>query len=105
VRKSTLGKDVLGGGSVHSKIIGKQSADVPQDPQEERQKSRERVTIYLPPELIEKAKDIVYWTPGMTMADLAELAFADLIEKMQTDRGEAFQKRPDKNLRAGRRPA
>jgi hypothetical protein len=35
---------------------------------------KERVTFQLPVELIERARDVVYWTPGATMAGLMEAA-------------------------------
>jgi hypothetical protein len=104
VRKSTLGKNVLGSGSVHSLILGKQTEEIPEVTPGDKPQTRERVTIYLPPDIIDKVKDIVYYTPGMTMADLAEQAFTDLIAKLENVRGEEFPKRPDRNLRAGRRP-
>jgi hypothetical protein len=36
---------------------------------------KERLTVHLPVELIERIKNAVYWTPGLTLAGLAEEAF------------------------------
>ena len=32
--------------------------------------TKERLTVNLPPELIERARNAVYWTPGLTLAGL-----------------------------------
>ncbi len=39
------------------------------------------ITVYIPVGLIEKLKNTVYWTPGLTIASFAEEAI-----KQETDR-------------------
>jgi len=36
--------------------------------------AKERMTFHLPVEVMERAKNAVYWTPGLTLADLAAQA-------------------------------
>lgn len=62
---------------------------------------KERLTIHLPVDLIEKIKDSVYWTPGLTLAGLAEDAMADAVKKLEKEQGKPFLRRKA-NLKGGR---
>jgi len=52
-----------------------------------------RLTIYLPPELAEQVKNAVFWTPGLTIAALAERALAKEVKEMIEERGEPYPTR------------
>ncbi len=54
------------------------------------------ITVYLPVELIEKVKNIVYWTPGLTIASFAEKAISGTINGLEKDSGEPFPSRSAK---------
>jgi hypothetical protein len=54
---------------------------------------KERVTFKLDVSLIERIRDVVYWTPGATMARLIEDALTDHLEKLERERGSSFPKR------------
>ena len=54
---------------------------------------KERVTFQLPADLIERARDAVYWTPGATMAALMEAALTDHLAKLEKRRGGPFERR------------
>ncbi len=54
---------------------------------------KERVTFQLPVDLIERARDAVYWTPGATMAALMEAALTDHLAKLEKRRGQPFERR------------
>ena len=41
----------------------------------------------------EKIKDIVYWTPGLSVSGLAEELFMNYANKLEKKRGIAFEKR------------
>ncbi len=69
------------------------------DAQERVQK--QRLTVHLPVELIERVKNAVYWTPGLTLAGLAEQALAETVGRLEGDRGEAFPPRAEE-LKGGR---
>lgn len=66
-----------------------------------RQPAKERLTVHLPTPLIERVKNAVYWTPGMTLASLGERALEAEIERMEQQRGEEFPQRSEE-LRGGR---
>ncbi len=62
---------------------------------------RERLTLHLPVSLIERAKNVVYWTPGLTMTDLTAAALVEALVRMERKRGGVFPRR-DGGLRVGR---
>jgi hypothetical protein len=57
----------------------------------------------LPEDLLEQARNTVFWVPGLTMAKLAEEGIRDAISKYQRkhNNGKPFPARQE-NLRAGR---
>ena len=63
--------------------------------------SKERLTVHLPIKLIDRVKNAVYWTPGLTLAGLAEEAFAKLVDKLEKERREPFPPRKAE-LKGGR---
>lgn len=62
---------------------------------------KQRVTFQLPVELIERARDTVYWTPGLTLNRLAEIAFLNTLDCMEALHGGAFPPRGG-HLKVGR---
>jgi hypothetical protein len=64
--------------------------------------SRERVTIALPADLMERARNAVYWTPGATLAGLVEEAVRVELAKREAESGGAFRPR-NSRLTPGRR--
>ena len=75
-------------------------------PSSSRQKRKEKVrkirsTFHLPMELLERARDAVYWTPGLTLSSLCEAGLRSEIVNLERKRGEAFPKRAG-DLKAGR---
>jgi len=63
---------------------------------------KERVTFQLPVELIEKARDVVYFTPGLTMARLMENALVAQLKWREKSRGSPYPSRGGATLRTGR---
>ena len=57
---------------------------------------KKNITIHLPVDLIERARNVVYWSPGITMSALVEKALVDHLNSY-----DAFEDRPNK-LKAGR---
>lgn len=64
--------------------------------------ARERVTIALPADLLERARNAVYWTPGATLAGLVEDAVAEAMDQLEQEHGSPFKAR-SANLKPGRR--
>ena len=76
-------------------------APAPASAQEPPALSKQRLTVHLPVELIERVKNAVYWTPGLTLAALAEKALEKTVNSIEDDRGESFPQR-EAELRGGR---
>ncbi len=62
---------------------------------------RERFTSKLPVEVIERARNAVYWTPGLTLAGLTESALTAYLDALEEERGEVFPQRQGE-LKLGR---
>jgi len=79
------------------------SASLDDDDEEEKHAKtlKERLTVHLPVDLIDRVKNVVYWTPGLTLAGLAEEAFAEAVAAMEKKRGEPYPPRKE-NLKGGR---
>jgi len=54
---------------------------------------KERLTVHVPVELAEKAKNAVFWTPGLTLARMAEDALQKAIEGLEKAHGGPFRHR------------
>jgi predicted DNA-binding protein len=63
--------------------------------------TKKRVTIALPIELLDRLKNAVFWTPGLTLAGLVQGAIAETIERMEKSHGDFFPVRT-KELKGGR---
>lgn len=76
-----------------------QATDLPEEQWQAVKK--QRVTIHVPVDLIERVKNAVFWEPGLTLAEFAEHALAKAIDELENERGTPFpqRKRP---LRGGR---
>ena len=63
----------------------------------------ERFSSSLPAELLERARDCVFWTPGLTLAALLEEGLRGVVERLETEQeGGQFKPRSSAKLRAGR---
>jgi len=49
--------------------------------------------IRLPVELMERVRNAVYWTPGLTINRLAEIAFTNTLDCMEALHGGPFEPR------------
>ncbi len=78
-----------------------EGARIPKAPQERRMGRKERLTVHVPAELSDRAKNAVYWTPGLTLARLAERALTAEVEMLEAERGGSFPERAEE-LRGGR---
>jgi hypothetical protein len=68
-----------------------------------RQKSsqKQRITVQISEDVIERLKNAVYWSHGLTLAALAEEAFSKIVDELENDREAPFPKRKDE-LKTGR---
>ena len=62
---------------------------------------KDRMTVHITVGLINEVKNSVYWTPGMTLAELAETAFSNELKRMEKKHGKPFPQRGSE-LKTGR---
>ena len=63
--------------------------------------SKERLTIHVPIPLIERVKNAVFWTPGLTLADLGARALEEYVSQLESENGGPFEPRRHE-LKGGR---
>lgn len=63
---------------------------------------KQRVTIHLSTDLINRVKDAVYWEPGLTLTAFAEEALLRALLQLEKKRGEKYPERSEHNLKGGR---
>lgn len=63
--------------------------------------ARDRLTLHLPASVVERARNVVYWTPGLTMTELVASVLTEALDRMEKKRGEPFPVRKG-SLRIGR---
>ncbi len=60
-----------------------------------------RTTFHLSESLVDRLRNAVYWSPGLTLAELAETSLRDALSALEKKRGKPFPPR-EKDLRGGR---
>ena len=88
-----MGKDAYG--MADTKGIGAMKAKTPPTG------PKVRLTVLLPSPLVDRVKDAVFWSPGLTLSDFAGEAFTVAIQKWEKERKKPFPQRHGK-LKAGR---
>ncbi|MCS6294932.1 MAG: hypothetical protein H8K09_01735 [Nitrospira sp.] len=66
-----------------------------------RPQKRQRMTVSLPADLLERMRDAAYWTSGSTMAGLISSAIEDLLHNLESQNGRPFSPRLQ-DLKPGR---
>ena len=64
---------------------------------------RRRLTVSLPLDLLERSRNTVYWTKGLTLASLLEQALVHSLDQREGLNGQPFPKRLEE-LKGGRPP-
>ena len=70
--------------------------------QQQPKETKERITIHVSSNIIEKVKNAVFWEPGLTISALTEEALSITIKKMEKARGAEYPERKHHNLKGGR---
>jgi hypothetical protein len=99
-RRQTIGSNPLDAVVPHPGN-NRQTAKTEPAAMPDEKKPKERMTFHLPVETMDRAKNAVYWTPGLTLADLADEALKDAVDKLEKKRGERFPPRASE-LKGGR---
>jgi hypothetical protein len=99
-RKTTIGSNPLDAVVPHpasrSQAVSAKDAAPP-----EQKRAKERMTFHLPVDVMDRAKNAVYWTPGLTLADLAGEALREAVDKLEKKNGKPFPHR-ESELKGGR---
>jgi len=64
-------------------------------------RAKKRLTVHLSVDVVNRAKNAVYWSPGLTLAGLAETAFLKVLEELEKENGGPFPARTAE-LKGGR---
>lgn len=94
-RRKTIGNDPL---DIYEETTGEESPAVQE---QNGRPQKERMSTYIDSDLVNRAKNIVYWTPGLTLAQLTEEALRERVNELERSNGGAYQQR-DTELRGGR---
>ena len=62
---------------------------------------KEKLTVHLTHELIERVKNAAYWNPRLTIASIAERGIIDVIEQIELENGGPYPPR-ESELKGGR---
>ncbi len=63
---------------------------------------KQRITLHISAEIVDRVKNAVYWEPGLTVAGFAEEALEKALADMEAERGAPFPQRRQHRLRGGR---
>lgn len=63
---------------------------------------KQRVTIHLSVDLINKVKNAVYWEPGLTLTEFAQQALMRELKRWEKEWGEQYPQRMSQHLKGGR---
>ncbi len=66
------------------------------------QQKKQRITLHISGDVIDRLKNAVYWEPGLTLAGFAEEALEIALNDMEAERGKPFPQRRQHRLRGGR---
>ncbi len=54
---------------------------------------KDRLTAQLPQDVMERVRNAVYWTPGLTIAGITTQALNQFVDQLEKERGESFPPR------------
>ena len=104
-KRQTIGDNPLD--SLIQPVSNNESATAVLDTQEkvinpkENKSPKQRITVQISQDVIERLKNAVYWTPGLTLAAIAEEAFSKAVDRLENERAATFPKRKNE-LKTGR---
>lgn len=75
--------------------------ETPQVEEKASSQKKEKLTVHLTPDLIERVKNAAYWNPRLTIAGIAELGVRFAIEQVEKEHGGPYPPR-ESELKGGR---
>ena len=91
MKRSTVGTDPI------DAVVTTTTADA----EKSTRPVKERSTFHLPIDLMDRMRNCVFWTPGLTMGELAEEGIRKVVDAYEKKNGGPFQTRKS-NLKGGR---
>ncbi len=82
-------------------IITPEEKQIATNQKKQRSSPKQRITVQISLDVIERIKNAVYWTPGLTLTSLAEDAFSKAVCELERERKAPFPKRKEE-LKTGR---
>ena len=106
-KRQTIGDNPLD--SLIQPVSNKESKTAVLDPdegfkdsiQKQNHSLKQVITVKISQEVTDRLKNAVYWTPGLTLASVAEEAFSKAVDLLERERGAPFPKR-NQELKTGR---
>ena len=102
-KRQTIGDNPLDA-YISPKVVNDDQEFLEEDSIPQRQPKRsnkQRITVQISEDVIDRIKNAVYWTPGLTLASLAEEAFSKIVDELEKSKRTPFPKRKDE-LKTGR---
>ena len=93
--RETAAPDLATHAATHDPVVVK--------PVKRRAAEHKRLTVSLPVELLERSRNTVYWTKGLTLARLLEQALTSALDQREVLNGQPFPQRLE-DLKGGRPP-
>ncbi len=84
-----------------SPVRSEQPRNAEAEPKKGEGQKREKLTVHLTHDLIERVKNAAYWNPRLTIASIAELGVKYAIEQVEKENGGAYPPR-EAELKGGR---
>ena len=103
-KRPTIGENPLDSLMQHVEKTSESATSITeQEPFQKKTRSspKQRITVQISEDVIERVKNAVYWTPGLTLASLAENAFLEAVNALEEEKGSSFAKRKEE-LKTGR---
>jgi predicted DNA binding CopG/RHH family protein len=106
VKRQTIGENPLDAWTEQKAINGMSATAVIEEEtfpiqKKARGQKKRRITVQISEDVIERVKNAVYWTPGLTLASLAEKALAEAVGQLEKGKGTSFPRRKEE-LKTGR---
>lgn len=96
-------KKTIGNNPLEAYLSYEQESDKKEEPKKaQAPKKKERITIHLPVDLIDRVKNAVFWEAGLTLTGFAEYAFERALKEQEDLRGSAYPERKERVLKSGR---
>lgn len=100
IKKKTIGVNPLEAYLASHKDKSKE--DVESDVNKPEATKKQRITIHVAIDLIDRVKNAVYWEPGLTLTQFAQEAFEEALKQREKKRGEEYPERKVRALKSGR---